>query len=120
MFYKTYITTHGASSEGEPAQKKRQRLDGDGRNFSIEIPRSKIIGEYHAHMGWVDRHNRFTSREDILGLHNIWKTKRWKTRMQIEILPGDGPSSCFPHRTQILAALETSRRFRICFLPFPV
>ncbi len=27
VHYKTYITTHGLSSEGEPAQKKRQRLD---------------------------------------------------------------------------------------------
>ena len=35
-------------------------------------------------MGWVDRHNRY--RQDILGLQNIWKTKRWQTRMQIEIL----------------------------------
>ncbi len=33
VHYKTYITPHGASSEGEPAQKKWQRLDG--RNFSI-------------------------------------------------------------------------------------
>ena len=82
VHYKTYITTHGASRDGEPAQKKRQRLDG--RNFSIQIPRPKIIGQYHEHMGWVDRHNRF--RQDILGLQNIWKTKRWQTRMQIEIL----------------------------------
>jgi hypothetical protein len=82
VHYKTYITTHGASSEGEPAQKKRQRLDG--RNFSIQIPRPKIIGEYQANMGWVDRHNRF--RQDLLGLQNIWKTKRWQTRMQTEIL----------------------------------
>ena len=82
VHYKTYITTHGETSEGEPAQKKRQRLDG--RNFSIQIPRPKIIGEYHEHMGWVDRHNRY--RQDIFGLQNIWKTKRWQTRMQIEIL----------------------------------
>jgi hypothetical protein len=34
-------------------------------------------------MGWVDRHNRF--RQDILGLQNIWKTKRWQTRIQIDL-----------------------------------
>jgi hypothetical protein len=35
-------------------------------------------------MGWVDRHNRY--RQGILGLHNIWKTKRWQTRIQLELL----------------------------------
>ena len=82
VHYKTYITTHGVSSEGLPAQKKRQRLDG--RNYKIDIPRPNVIGTYQRHMGWVDRHNRF--RQDILGLHNIWKTKRWQTRVQMEIL----------------------------------
>ncbi len=37
VHYKTYITTHGLSSEEELAQKKRQRLDG--RNYRIEITR---------------------------------------------------------------------------------
>jgi hypothetical protein len=57
VHYKTYITTHGLSSEGEPTQKKRQRLDG--RNYRIEIARPKVIARYQNHMGWVDRHNRF-------------------------------------------------------------
>ena len=35
-------------------------------------------------MGWVDRHNRF--RQDILGLHRVWKTKRWQTRIQLEMI----------------------------------
>ena len=35
-------------------------------------------------MGWVDRHNRY--RQGILGLHSIWKTKRWQTRIQLELL----------------------------------
>ena len=81
VHYKTYITTHGCTSDGEPAKKKRQRLDG--RNYSIDIPRPKVIGTYQSHMGWVDRHNRF--RQDILGLQNIWKTKRWQTRIQIDL-----------------------------------
>jgi hypothetical protein len=81
VHYKTYITTHGLSNDGEPAQKKRQRLDE--RNYRIEINRPKVIATYQNHMGWVDRHNRF--RQDILGLHVIWKTKRWQTRVQIEI-----------------------------------
>jgi hypothetical protein len=70
------------SSEGEPAQKKRQRLDG--RNYRIDITRPKVIATYQNHMGWVDRHNCF--RQDILGLHVIWKTKRWQTHVQIEII----------------------------------
>ena len=81
VHFKTYITTHGVSSDGLPAQKKRQRLDG--RNYQIEIPRPNVIGTYQQHMGWVDRHNRF--RQDILGLHQVWKTKRWQTRIQMEI-----------------------------------
>jgi hypothetical protein len=81
VHYKTYITTHGLSNDGEPAQKKRQRLDG--RNYRIEINRPKVIATYQNHMGWVDHHNRF--RQDILGLHVIWKTKRWQTRVQIEL-----------------------------------
>ena len=35
-------------------------------------------------MGWVDRHNRY--RQGILGLHGIWKTKRWQTRIQLKLL----------------------------------
>ncbi len=66
VHYKTYITTHGLSNDGEPAQKKRQ----------------KVIASYQNHMGWIDRHNRF--RQDVLGLHVIWKTKRWQTRTQID------------------------------------
>ncbi len=49
VHYKTYITTCGLSSEGEPAQK----------NYRIEIARPKVISTYQNHMGWVDRHNRF-------------------------------------------------------------
>ncbi len=81
VHYKTYITTHELSNDGEPAQKKRQRLDG--RNYRIEINRPKVLVTYQHRMGWVDRHNRF--RQDILGLHVIWKTKRWQTRVQIEL-----------------------------------
>ncbi len=32
----------------------------------------------------LDRHNRY--RKGILGLHKIWKTKRWQTRIQTELL----------------------------------
>ena len=32
----------------------------------------------------MDRHNRF--RQDLLGLHRIWKTKRWQTRIQLEMI----------------------------------
>ena len=34
-------------------------------------------------MGYVDRHNRF--RQHILGLANVWKTKRWQTRVLQDI-----------------------------------
>ena len=35
-------------------------------------------------MGWVDRHNRF--RQAMLMLDKAWKTKRYQTRVQLEVL----------------------------------
>jgi hypothetical protein len=35
-------------------------------------------------MGHVDRHNFY--RQGILKLHTTWKTKRWQTRIQLEII----------------------------------
>ncbi len=67
MHYKTYTTTHGLSNDGEPAQKKRQRLDG--RNYMIEINRPKVIATYHGSTVTI----------------TSGKTKRWQTRVQIEI-----------------------------------
>ena len=43
-------------------------------------------------MGYVDRHNRF--RMDILGLARVWKTKKWQSRMIVEIL-GMALVDCF-------------------------
>ena len=43
-------------------------------------------------MGYVDRHNRF--RMDILGLARVWKTKKWQSRMIVEIL-GMAIVDCF-------------------------
>ncbi len=44
----------------------------------------KVIERYQKQMGWVDRHNRF--RHDMLALHKIWTTKRWQTRLQLELI----------------------------------
>ena len=81
--YKCYITTHGTDVPGKPAPKKRQDFDTNV-NYRINIPRPHIIAKYQHEMGWVDRHNRY--RQGIMGLHKIWKTKRWQTRIQIELL----------------------------------
>ena len=35
-------------------------------------------------MGHVDRHNQY--RQGLLHLAKIWKTKRWQTRVQFELL----------------------------------
>ena len=80
--YKCYVTTNGNTLPGKPAPKKRQ--DRQGRNYNISIPRPNVISKYQAQMGYVDRHNRF--RQGILHLPDIWKTKRWQTRIQLEIL----------------------------------
>ena len=72
----------GLTVPGEPALKKRQKTNG--RNYRIQVPRPKIIEDYQRNMGYVDRHNRF--RMDILGLARVWKTKKWQSRMIVEIL----------------------------------
>jgi hypothetical protein len=81
--FKCYLTTHGTDLPGKPAPKKRQDFETN-TNYSINIPRPQIIAKYQHEMGWVDRHNRY--RQGILGLHSIWKTKRWQTRIQLELL----------------------------------
>ena len=43
-----------------------------------------ILAKYNQEMGSVDRHNFY--RQGILKLHSTWKTKRWQTRIQLEIL----------------------------------
>jgi hypothetical protein len=64
-------------------KKKRQRLN-DGRTYNIAVKRPDVIARYQSNMGFVDRHNRF--RHEMLGLLEIWKTKRRHTRLQIEMI----------------------------------
>ena len=80
--YKCYVTTHGVTTPGKPAPKRRQ--DNTGTNYLKEIPRPDIIAKYQGEMGYVDRHNNF--RQGTLHLAKIWKTKRWQTRIQLELL----------------------------------
>ena len=82
VHYKLYISTNGITTPGNPALKKRQRADG--RNYQIQVPRPAVVAKYQSEMGWVDRHNRY--RQSMLGLSAIWKTKRWQTRIQTEVL----------------------------------
>jgi hypothetical protein len=73
-------------------------------------------------MGWVDRHNRF--RQDILGLHNIWKTKRWQTRVQIELmamaLVDAFLRELLPKKSLTNPNRLSSDSFVNCFLPWPM
>ncbi len=80
--FKTYITTHGVTTPGKPAPKRRQ--DIQGTNWLKEVSRPDIIAKYQQEMGHVDRHNNF--RQGILKLAKTWKTKRWQTRIQLELL----------------------------------
>jgi hypothetical protein len=82
MHFKCFVTTNGATLPGLPAPKKRQ--NAQGTNSSISIDRSAVLAKYQGEMGYVDRHNQF--RQGISHLPNIWKTKRWQTRIQLEIL----------------------------------
>jgi hypothetical protein len=67
---------------GKPAPKRRQ--DVLGTNYLKEIPRPDIIAKYQVEMGYVDRHNNF--RPGTLKSAKTWKTKRWPTRIQLELL----------------------------------
>jgi hypothetical protein len=80
--YKCYVTTHGVTTPGKPAPKRRQ--DIEGTNFSKEVARPEIIAKYQGEMGFVDRHNQF--RQGYLHLAKVWKTSRWQTRIQLELL----------------------------------
>jgi hypothetical protein len=82
VHYKCYITTNGVTTPGEPAPPKMQNITG--RNYYLSIPRPHVIAKCQGEMGYVDRHNRF--RQGILHLPNIWKPRRWQTRIQLEIL----------------------------------
>ncbi len=65
---KCHITTHGVTTPGKPAPKRRQDLEGT--NYLKEIPRPEIgQGE----MGWVDRYNNF--RQGTLHLGKCEKQK---------------------------------------------
>ena len=82
VHFKTHVTNHGTSADGDAASKKRQR--SDGRDYRIFVKRPRIVQTYQEEMGWVDRHNRF--RQDMLQLNKCWTTKRWQTRIQTEVL----------------------------------
>ncbi len=52
--------------------------------MSKDVPRPHILAKYQDEMGHVDRHNQY--RQGMLHLAKIWKTKRWQTRVQFELL----------------------------------
>jgi len=81
VHFKTFICTQGVSTWGEAASKKRQRADG--RNYAIQVTRPSVIEDYQKNMGYVDRHNRF--RQNLLGLHKIWRTKKWQVRVILDL-----------------------------------
>jgi hypothetical protein len=81
--FKSYLTTHGTTLPGKPADKRRQDKDTNV-NFALQVPRPACIAMYNEQMGAVDRHNFY--RQGILRLHMTWKTHSWQTRVQLEIL----------------------------------
>jgi hypothetical protein len=65
--YKCYLTTHGTTNPGKPADKKRQDAETNV-NFQINVLRPEILVKYNQEMGHVDRHNFY--RQGILKLHS--------------------------------------------------
>jgi hypothetical protein len=80
--FKSYLTTHGTTLPGKPADKRRQDKDTNV-NFSLQVPRPACIAKYNEQMGAVDRHNFY--RQGVLRLHMAWRTKTWQTQIQMEI-----------------------------------
>jgi hypothetical protein len=80
--FKCYVTTHGVTTPGKPAPKRRQDIEGTTWLKAIHRPHI-IIAKYQSEMGYVDRHNQF--RQAYLHLPKIWKTHRWQTRIQLEL-----------------------------------
>ncbi len=76
-------TTHGTTLPSKPADKKRQDKDTNV-NFVLQVPRPACIANYNQQMGAVGRHNFY--RQGVLRFHMTWKTKRWQTRIQMELL----------------------------------
>ena len=67
--YKCYITTHGTTNPGKPADKKRQDAETNV-NFQINVPRPEILAKYNQEMGHVDRNNFY--RQGKLKLHSTF------------------------------------------------
>jgi hypothetical protein len=72
VHFKTFICTQGVSTLGQVADKKRQRVDG--RNYTIQVYRPRVIEDYQKNVEYVDRHNRY--RQIILGLAKLWRTQK--------------------------------------------
>jgi hypothetical protein len=81
--HKALVTNCGSVTPGKPANKKRQRAE-DGRNYHMPVPRPSHLEHCCEINRCVDRHNR--RRQSMLKLHKTWKTKRWDTRVQTEVL----------------------------------
>jgi hypothetical protein len=79
---KGFMTNHGSTKPGKRASKKRQR--SDGRNCSTAVDRRQQLEHCHEVAGHIDRHNRY--RQHALKFHKTWKTKKWQTRMMLEIV----------------------------------
>jgi hypothetical protein len=76
----------------------------DGRNYTIQVDRPRVIEDYQKDMGYVDRHNRY--RQNILGVVKLWRTKKWQVRVILEVWYGIGGQ--FPASTQIHTKVATS------------
>ena len=84
-YFKTYVGNCFTSSDGVPAEKKRQR--DDGTNFKVQVPRPHLVQELQECAQGIDGHNQ--KRQGVLKLEEFWKVKQWYKRMFTSIM-----SSC--------------------------
>ena len=70
--YKTYVATCFTTSDGNPAQKKRQR--SDGTSYRIDVPRPEVVAELQEAAQGIDGHNQI--RQGYLHLKKFWMVNK--------------------------------------------
>ena len=75
--YKTFITNTGTDSDGEPAKKKRNKVNGS--TYYKPVDRPTVLETFYSACGKIDAHNRF--RKYLLKLEKIWEVKLWQKRI---------------------------------------
>lgn len=78
----TIVGTCGTTIEGESA--KKRRVTDTGEVYYKQVPRPKVVQDYHEAAPALDVHNHI--RQDGLALEKAWGTHRWYHRVIASLL----------------------------------